>query len=161
MHVTLQQLVNHWHDSQGVCRAADKVGYTLVIQISRYMDLMPKVLQTVEISDTISFPFFSQTDDSVHFHVMNVSGLVFHLGQTPDSGHYRAVLRYQNQWLAYEDAHPPERFQSFPKFVLDNVVLVFLTPLAPDRHTAEQVLRAHSTSTASHPQPDAATWTIE
>ena len=161
MHVTLQQLVNHWHDSQGVCRAADKVGYTLVIQISRYMDLMPKVLQTVEISETIRFPFFSQQDDSVIFHVMNVSGLVFHLGQTPDSGHYRAVLRYQNQWLAYEDAQPPERYPSLPKFVLDNVVLVFLTPSECDRHTAEQVLRAHATTNMQSSQQDPEIWTIE
>ena len=92
---------------------------------------------------------------------MNVAGLIFHLGQTPDSGHYRAVLRYQNQWLAYEDAQPPDRFPSLPKFILDNVVLVFLTPHDSDRHTAAQVLRAHAATNMQSSQADHETWTID
>jgi hypothetical protein len=84
-------------------------------------------LQRIVIEDTVRFPIFLD-DDTSHFHLFDVIGFVYHLGPTADCGHYRAVLKSQHNWLAYEDNQIPDQHVTLSDEILRNVVLVMLTP---------------------------------
>ena len=128
---TLQHLIDHWNDALGVCRAALQADSVLILQISRFIDLSQKCMQQIEFGSQIRFPVF-QTDGTVHFFPFAIAGFVFHLGATPTSGHYRAVVRYNDQWMAYEDNVIPERFTTLPDWICANIVMFMLIPLHND-----------------------------
>ena len=88
-------------------------------------------MQQIAFGSQIRFPVF-QTDGTVHFFPFVIAGFVFHLGATPTSGHYRAVVRYNDQWLAYEDNAIPERFTELPELIRANIVMFMLLPLTDD-----------------------------
>jgi hypothetical protein len=128
---TLQHLIDHWNDALGVCRAALQADSVLILQISRFIDFTQKCMQQLEFGSQIRFPVF-QTDGTVHFFPFAIAGFVFHVGATPTSGHYRAVVRYNDQWLAYEDNAIPERFTELPELIRANIVMFMLLPLTDD-----------------------------
>jgi hypothetical protein len=124
---TLQHLIDMWHAPLGVCRAAQQVGTAIILHISRFLPAQSKCLQRIVIEDTVRFPIFLD-DDTSHFHLFDVIGFVYHLGPTADCGHYRAVLKSQHNWLAYEDNQIPDQHVTLSDEILRNVVLVMLTP---------------------------------
>ena len=128
---TLQHLIDHWNDALGVCRAALQADSVLILQISRLIDLSQKCMQQIEFGSQIRFPVF-QTDGTVHFFPFAIAGFVFHLGATPTSGHYRAVVRYNEHWMAYEDNTLPERFTTLPALIRANIVMIMLLPLTDE-----------------------------
>jgi hypothetical protein len=79
------------------------------------------------------FRFSEQTIDSYF-----VAGLIYHLGPHAHSGHYRAVLRTHDRWMAYEDNRLPDQYQELPAEICANIVLIFLIPehAAPIRQRA-------------------------
>jgi hypothetical protein len=125
---TLQHLIDHWNDALGVCRAALQADSVLILQISRFIDSSQKCMQQIEFGSQIRFPVF-QTDGTVHFFPFVVAGIIFHLGATPTSGHYRTAVRYNDQWMAYEDNTIPERFTTLPDWICGNIVMFMLLPL--------------------------------
>ena len=144
---TLQHLIDTWHDCLGLCRGTSQVGRVVVISLSRYLpDLPSKCLQRIVFSTTISMPGFHMDSDDIHFHRFDIIGFIFHLGQTAHTGHYRAVLRCRDQWMAYEDGKLPDIFTDLPDYMFQNVVMVFLYPSdgIADRMMADRAMDVES-----------------
>ena len=147
-HSNLQTLINAWHDDSGLCRSAEKVGHIVVLSISRFLpETHTKNTQLIEISQTVRFPYFTHDGDAVSFQDMMVCGLIYHLGATPITGHYRAVLNCGHRWLDYEDGQLPDSMIQLSARIQTNVVMVWLRPLKPtlDRTTIDHL----------HPAPPA------
>ena len=126
---TLQTLIDVWHDGLGVCRSAEKVGHILILSISRYLpEFGVKNLQNILIPQTVRFPFFLNEEGAVHFFEYKVCGLIYHLGATPITGHYRAVLNCDNRWLNYEDGRLPDSLHTLTDQIQSNVVMLWLQP---------------------------------
>jgi hypothetical protein len=83
----------------------------------------------IVFSNTVTFPcFVGETADIQHVQFA-ISGFIFHLGDTPHSGHYRAAVRCKNQWLVYEDGRLPDKHVDLPETILRNIVLFWLHPV--------------------------------
>lgn len=127
---SLQNLIDSWHDDLGLCRAATQVGRILVLAISRFLpDTTQKCEQKIVFHNTVRFPCFQPNSADVQHCQFLISGFIFHLGQTPYSGHYRAAFRCQNRWYLYEDGQLPEKCIDIPDKVLQNTVLFMLHPV--------------------------------
>ena len=141
-HCNLQTLINAWHDDSGLCRSAEKVGHVVVLSISRFLpETQTKNTQLIEITHTVRFPYFTQDGDAVNFQDMMVCGLIYHLGATPITGHYRAVLNCGHRWLDYEDGQLPDSMTQLSARIQTNVVMVWLKPLQTilDRTTIDHL----------------------
>ena len=127
--VQLQSLIDLWHNPRGLCRAAEEVGYQLILMIDRFNpETFTKCQQKIEIShNSVRFPYFSGLEGAVIFETFAVCAIIFHLGSSPLSGHYRAALRYNSQWMLYEDGRPPDRVDILPEIVLRNCVMFWCT----------------------------------
>ena len=87
-----------------------------------------KCQQKIEIThNSVRFPYFSGLEGAVIFETFAVCAIIFHLGSSPLSGHYRAALRYNSQWMLYEDGRPPDRVDILPEIVLRNCVMFWCT----------------------------------
>ena len=130
---TLQALIDFWHDGLGVCRATQQVGRAIVLNISRFLpETGVKNQQHIEISNTVRFPSFINDSGDIHFHQYHVSALVYHVGGTPISGHYRTALQCGSKWFVYEDGKLPDQLQTLTAQIQSNAVLIWLTPLSTD-----------------------------
>ena len=127
---TLQALIDMWHDGLGVCRATQQVGQAIALTISRYLpETGMKHQQKIEFSSTVRFPSFVNVDGHVHFYQYAVSAVIFHVGHTPFTGHYRAALKCGHKWFAYEDGRLPDQLTELSTQILANIVMIWLTPL--------------------------------
>ena len=123
----LQDLIHVWHDAQGLCRAVKEVGDTLILAIDRHDLSHSKCLQNIACDNhRILMPCFSNATGDVSMEPFVLCGVVFHLGQTPFSGHYRAGLKYRGHWLLYEDDTLPEKVATLPESVSRNTILFWL-----------------------------------
>ena len=128
----LQHLVIHWRDAPGLCRAATQDGYQLVLELNRHNDDdHQKVTQLIHFSLSITFPFFCNSFGEISMETFVICGVVYHLGVTPSTGHWRAALKYQGHWLMYDDACVPERVVQLPEHVHRNCLLVWLVRDTP------------------------------
>ena len=73
----------------------------------------------------ILMPRFSNANGDIVFDSFEMCGVVFHLEDTPNTGHYRAGLRHKGQWLLYEDGCIPDRVPILPEVVRRNCVLLW------------------------------------
>ena len=127
---TLQSLIDTWHDCLGICRAATQVGRVIILSISRFLtDPARKCTQMIVFSNTVTFPCFVGETADIQYVQFAISGFIFHLGDTPHSGHYRAAVRCRNQWLVYEDGRLPDKHVDLPDTILRNIVLFWLHPV--------------------------------
>ena len=148
---TLQALIDFWHDGLGVCRATQQEGRAIILNVSRFLpETGRKNQQCIEITPTVRFPSFINDDGDTHFHQYQVSALIYHIGSSPISGHYRAVLQCGPTWFAYEDGQLPEQLPTLTKEIQQNVVLIWLTPCTDtsDRITLPAL------STVRRPDPE-------
>ena len=137
---SLQSLVDMWHDMHCFCRAAEEVGFQLILQIDRFNpETRAKCQQLIDIADnSICFPFFSNWEGDVIFDSFEICAIIYHLGTSPLAGHYRVALRYQKQWMIYEDGRPPDQTKTLPDTVLRNSVMYWLVrPSAITARTME------------------------
>ena len=124
---SLQELIHVWHDAQGLFRAVKEVGDTLILAIDRHDLSHSKCLQHIACDNhRILMPCFSNATGDVSMEPFVLCGVVFHLGQTPFSGHYRAGLKYKGHWLLYEDDTLPEKVATLPESVSRNTILFWL-----------------------------------
>ena len=143
-HCTLQALIDVWHDGPGVCRSAEKVGHVLILSISRFLpETNIKNTQQIAVSNTVRFPFFTNSEGDVHFYEFQVCGLIYHVGASPITGHYRAVLNCGSRWLDYDDGRLPDTLTELTAHICANIVMVWLKPTIPhDRTTLDGPLLA-------------------
>eukprot|EP00435_Cladocopium_sp_Y103_P018388 s1539_g4.t1 len=133
--VYLQELVDAWHDDQGLCRSLVEVGSQLVLMIERHSDSThTKCQQRIGFPNNhILFPCFSDRagDIQVDLDQFEISGVVFHLGTSPHHGHYQAALRYRGGWMVYDDNRLPVPVSQLSDTILRNCVLIWLVRLSP------------------------------
>ena len=126
---SFQSVIDMWHDGLGVCRAAQQVGHILVLCVSRFFpETGVKNLQKTLIEHTVKLPFFLNDDGDVHFHLFEICGLIFHLGDTPHTGNYKAVLLCNHKWLVYDDGQIAQPIDALSDIILTNVVMFWLIP---------------------------------
>ena len=137
---SLQSLIDVWHDGLGVCRAAEEVRGAKLIHISRFLpETGVKNLQCIDFSTTVRFPCYTNQEEHIHFFEYEICSIVYHLGDSPITGHYRAALRCGSRWLVYDDGVLPDSMSTLPAEIHANVVLVWLIPTSDDGRTAEEI----------------------
>ena len=97
---THELLVRRWHRQQHLHALTDVPG-VLLLQLARYAD--GRKLHTRVIHPRyVRIPVFSE-GLSVQWELFRLVAVVEHIGSTLDSGHYRAVLRSDDQWWHTDD----------------------------------------------------------
>jgi hypothetical protein len=126
----LQELVDAWHDNQGLCRAATEVGQ-IILSIDRHVDFAStKCSQRLDCPrNQILMPYFCNPDGDIAYKTLELCGVIFHLGATPHTGHYRAGLRLHGNWLLYEVGRIPVKVTELPDMVCRNSVLLWFVQL--------------------------------
>ena len=124
----LQSLVDSWHDSQGFCRAAEEVGHQMILTLDRFNpDTGMKCTQLIDLQQfDIHFPCFTNLTGDITMDRFEICAIIYHIGQTPHSGRYRAMVRHQNCWMNYDDGRPPDRHQLIPETVLRNCCMFWI-----------------------------------
>ena len=141
---------SRWH--QSIARTSDvvawfprrgttQVGHQLVLMVDRFdPESFIKCHQFIDFDSTISFPCFIDTEGTVRMDTFAICGVIFHLGVSPCSGHYRAALRYQKGWLIYDDNKIPDRVEKLPMEVHRNCTMFWLN--RPTPHTVRTMEEA-------------------
>ena len=98
---TLQALVDAWHvqrrrDQATVCAATDGPPF-LLAQVARFNDSGAKVQGIIKASYVIDLPIFNGSGCQTYTSRYTAHCLVFHLGVTSRSGHYRAAMLRQGK----------------------------------------------------------------
>ena len=89
--------------------------------------MLTKVFAKVLTPVHTQVPIYTQS-------MYEICGIVYHLGSTPLSGHYRAALRYKGQWLLYDDGKVPAQIPELTDTILRNATLFWC--IIPSAHTA-------------------------
>ena len=158
-HCSLTDLIRHWHDHSGLCRASDEAGDCIILMFDRHIEGQNrKCQQKVSLpSGLIHFPFFVDGTGSIGFQSFRLAAVTFHLGSSPHSGHHRTALRYQGRWLIYDDNTLPDAALDLSDEILCNITTLWLvkpTPIAV--RTMDQ---ARSSASTAEPTPMASTAT--
>ena len=139
------------------------MGRVILLSISRFLPTAAhKCTQKIVFSHTIQFPcFLDNTSDFIHCQY-KICGFVYHVGATPYSGHYRASVRCNNQWLIYDDGKLPDKRVDLPDEVLRNTVLFWLLPVdgitvLPDRNADELLVLRYRNISGADEDMDAGT----
>ena len=109
-HCSLTELIHHWHDPSGFCRASNEAGDCIILMFDRHIEGQnSKCQQKVFIpSGVVLFPSFVDGTGNIDFQPYRLAAVTFHLGTSPNSGHHRTALRYQGKWLIYDDNKLPD-----------------------------------------------------
>ena len=124
----LTDLIAHWHDSLGVCRASDQERHCLILMFDRHSEGQNrKCTQKIQISgDTVHFPCFAAADGQVAFLPFRIAAISYHIGANPNTGHHRTALKYQGHWLVYDDNKLPEHVHILSDEILCNITMIWL-----------------------------------
>ena len=124
----LQDLISHWHDPQGLCRASDQAHSCLVLMLDRHIEgLNQKCVQRIDIgANRISFPYFLTAEGDIQMKQYDIAAITYHLGQSPNSGHHRAALRYHGFWMLYDDNRLPDKQTMLSDLILCNLTMIWL-----------------------------------
>jgi hypothetical protein len=124
----LTDLIAHWHDSLGVCRASDQERQCLILMFDRHIEGQNrKCTQKIQISgDTVHFPCFIADDGQVAFLPFRIAAISYHIGANPNTGHHRTALKYQGHWLVYDDNKLPDHAHVLSDEILCNITMIWL-----------------------------------
>ena len=97
----MQELINVWHDAQGLCRAITEGGHQPIISIDRHVDTAAsKCNQRIHcLHNQILMPRFCNPAGDITFDTFVLYGVIFHMGATPHTGHYRAGLKHKGRMM--------------------------------------------------------------
>ncbi|CAE7208391.1 unnamed protein product [Symbiodinium sp. CCMP2456] len=99
--VMLQDAIQAWSSMDEAVTALTVHADMICIQLGRYQP-HGKRLNIVDLPEQVTLPVF-QEDSSVQWQPYYVSGVIIHLGRTPTTGHYRALLRVRASWWLTDD----------------------------------------------------------
>ena len=96
--------------------------------IDRHVDgLHLKCKQRIDWThDTVQIPCFCSPDGRVTFLTYHIIAVTYHIGSTPNSGHYRTALKYHGQWLVYDDNKLPDQHAVLPDTIHRNCNMIWL-----------------------------------
>ena len=135
--ISLQTLINLWHDAPGLCKAFEKAGTTKCFTIDRVSpETRIKCQHLLALDDfTVQLPHFG-VDGDIIFHRYFVSAFVYHIGATINSGHYRCVICRNGIWYDYDDGALPTRYTVLPSVLQRQLMCVWLTVRNPNAATS-------------------------
>jgi len=66
-----------------------------------------KNIENLRIEEVISVPMFLINDNKLYYshHDYNCCGVIFHLGDRPNHGHYVSCVKINNVWYYFNDGH--------------------------------------------------------
>ncbi len=142
-HATVQDCVDAWHGQHSVHALTDEVSH-LVFVLARYARLEAgKNMQDIacEPTTTVSVPQFNG-DIQVIWRRFHLVGGIYHIGQTPQSGHYRAFAVHSPSALqssASTQARQHRATQAAPSGMADRAIWCFddgvaAVPCDPSTH---------------------------
>ena len=142
---SLETLIHHWHDSQGLCRASNQACPCLIVMFDRHIEgqnrkCNQKVMFT---TDFISFPCFSNAEGMINFLHFRIAAVTFHIGESPHCGHHRAALKYHGNWMVYDDNRLPDIVPQLNDKILRNLTMMWLIQ---SNDTADRTMTGRSTS---------------
>ena len=135
---TLTELIQHWHDSSGLCRSFSEASAVICFAIDRVVPPHNhKCMQLVDIQNGyLQIPHFN-IDSQICWKRYRIAALAFHVGMTASRGHWRAALFHSNRWFIYDDGKLPEQMSELPNEIQRQVHLIWMidadlvrTPLA-------------------------------
>lgn len=131
--ITLQQLINLWHDASGLCKAFEKAGTVKCFMIDRISpETRLKCWHLLDLADfTVQLPIFG-TDGTILFQRYFIAAFVYHIGASVTSGHYRCVIRRHDLWYDYDDGAFPTRYSILPETLFRQLIFVWLTDRNPN-----------------------------
>ena len=132
---TLQECIHGWHARPSQvwagrsCLAAFCHGVThvcFVLQRFQYQDRVHKIREPIDVPHTCSLPMWDGT--TVVWQSFKVSSVICHEGDTPDAGHYRAVLRTLSgkEVITDDGARSSRLTKAMQPYLQCNCYLVFL-----------------------------------
>ena len=121
----LSELLSLWHDCSGLCRAGREAGRCMIIGFDRHLeDTHRKCTQMICMDqDYIQFPFFCNADGDIDHRRFDLAAVTFHIGTSPNSGHYRTAVRYKGRWFVYEDNRLPDQIPTLTEDILRNCTM--------------------------------------
>ena len=131
--ITIQNLVQQWHDSLGLCRAFEEASQCKCIAIDR-VHTQTNIKCEIAISlanGHIWLPIFQPNGD-IEYHDYCIHAVSYHIGTTTQQGHYRCAIWNNSVWYIYDDGKLPDQFNDLPTFVLTQICLIWLVR-TPDR----------------------------
>ena len=125
--LSLQKLVVAWRN-QAQRHALVTAPEVLVAQVGRFGDDGCKLQFRIQSSRTVYIPSFTGSGLHTTSHAYTVEAIVFHLGPSRDSGHYRtALLQQGNLYRLTDDGSLPAAVQDTDVAVVEhNAYLYFL-----------------------------------
>jgi len=125
---SLHDIIHHWHDPSGLCRAGDQACSCIIIMFDRHIEGQNKKCQQRIIlpHGPISFPCFAETPDQIAFESFRIAAITYHLGVSPNSGHHRTALKYRGHWLVYDDGRLPDALPDLTDEILCNLTTLWL-----------------------------------
>ena len=127
---SLQSLFIAWRN-QAERHALVSLPAVLPLQICRFANDGRKLRFRVNLSKRVYVPYFTGSDISTSSHPYQVVAIVYHIGQSRTSGHYRAALLKEGDIRFVTDDHqlPQEPSEVQSAEVLDNSYIFFLQRL--------------------------------
>ena len=137
---TMQEILDRW-SQQAYPRCIDAPPALLPLQIGRFVHEAASDRKIHAAVDGLDRPLLLHcTPDSVESCAYQAQALVLHTGNSPHSGHYRAMVRSGSGWMICDDGQPAVSSGLTPALSRE-IYLVLCTKLSQAGHGALQPMR--------------------
>ena len=138
--VSLQEILTAWSCAGDEATALVASAELVCVQLGRYHP-QGKSFGIVDMPETLQLPVF-QDDSSIQWINYTITGAIIHLGRSPTTGHYRALLKVRHSWWLTDDNREAEGINLHDGHHR-NVYLIFMR-----RSGDEQAERMHASASA-------------
>ena len=139
---SLQDLVNNWHDENGMCNVFTHASRGKLLHVNRQLEAV-KDLRPLDLPSTILSQHAANYHVDTQWIQYQIHSITYHVGQHVESGHYRTVVTLpapgkEKPWKDYDDSKIPEVVPQLTHVHLCNVTLIWMhreMPLGPSTST--------------------------
>ncbi|CAE7413734.1 unnamed protein product, partial [Symbiodinium microadriaticum] len=104
--VSLQEILTAWSCAGDEATALVASAELVCVQLGRYHP-QGKSFGIVDMPEALQLPVF-QDDSSIQWINYTITGAIIHLGRSPTTGHYRALLKVRHSWWLTDDNREAE-----------------------------------------------------
>ena len=128
---TISDLCQMWTHGHGMRAAFLQAQSIKCIFADRLMSLTRHLghFHPIDTHSMVELPHFYGPGLDLHWSPYRIQAVICHLGSSL-SGHFRAVLRYDEHWLLCQDNETPRLTKELPKWCTERSVLFWLIPVA-------------------------------
>ena len=120
----LQTMINRW-SSQMPVRALVAAEQFVFLAVPRYAG-DGKNSSPIRLQELLLIPAYEGVGSTMTWHSFRLRAGVVHLGEEPTSGHYRSLIRAEEQWYLADDSRPPTACQINDPLITGNCYLLLL-----------------------------------